>query len=238
VSPLLRIQRLSVSYGRIAALRDVSLTIEPKTIVSIIGANGAGKSTLLNAISGLLKYQGVIELEGHPLPRTPHDIVRCGVVQVPEGRRVFSSLTVEENLLIGAYTVRNQRARRDGLAQAYQLFPVLESRCDQRAGTLSGGEQQMLALGRGLMSRPKLLLLDEPSLGLAPMLVTDVFSLLDRINQQGVTILLVEQNARKALAIADHAYVLETGRLVAEGPGPELLEDPVIRKAYLGAVEA
>jgi len=238
VTVLLRIEDLSVSYGKIAALHGVSLQIESGMLVSIIGANGAGKTTLLNAISGVLPYSGLAELEGQPLPRAPHAVVRAGIVHVPEGRRVFSALTVQENLLMGAFIVSDHHVRRERLAEAYRLFPLLEDRKRQYAGTLSGGEQQMLAVARGLMSRPRLLLLDEPSLGLAPMLVTEVFALLEQINQQGVTILLVEQNARKALAIADHSYVLETGRVVAEGAGPTLLEDPIIRQAYLGVVEA
>ena len=238
MTALLSVEDLCVSYGKIAALHGISLQVKPGMVVSIIGANGAGKSTLLSAISGVVPYDGHIYFDGRPLPKAPHKVVQAGIVQVPEGRRVFSSLTVEENLKMGAFTVSDRRARHKRLAEAYRLFPVLEERKRQYAGTLSGGEQQMLALGRGLMSHPRLLLLDEPSLGLAPMLVTDVFSLLGEINRQGVTILLVEQNARKALAIADRAYVLETGRVVAEGPGAQLLEDPIIRKAYLGVVEA
>jgi len=238
MTALLKVEDLYVSYGKIAALHGISLHVEPATVVSIIGANGAGKSTLLNAISGILRYSGRIYFEGRQLPKAPHEVVRAGVVQVPEGRGVFSSLTVEENLMMGAFTVRDHHMRQKRLAEVYDLFPILEERAHQYAGTLSGGEQQMLAIGRGLMSNPKLLLLDEPSLGLAPMLVTDIFNLLREINQEGVTILLVEQNARKALTIADWAYVLETGRVIAEGTGAELLEDPVIRKAYLGVSEA
>jgi len=235
VTALLRLESLHVSYGKVVALRRVSLRLDPGAIVSIIGANGAGKSTLLNAISGVLSYSGRIYFDGHPLPKAPHEVVRAGVVQVPEGRGVFSSLTVEENLMMGAFTVRDRQLRQKRLSEAYARFPLLEERRRQRAGTLSGGEQQMLAVGRGLMSDPKLLLLDEPSLGLAPKLVTDVFDLLGEINGQGTTILLVEQNARKALAIADWAYVLETGQVVADGPGDQLLGDPIIRKAYLGS---
>ena len=234
---LLRTENVCVSYGKVAALHGVSLQVQEGELVSMIGANGAGKTTLLNAISGALPYSGVAEFEGRPLPRVAHEVVRVGVMHVPEGRRVFSALTVQENLLMGAFTVADRRVRRERLNEAYRLFPILEERKGQYAGTLSGGEQQMLAVARGLMSGPRLLLLDEPSLGLAPMLVTEIFDLLQRINRQGVTILLVEQNARKALAIADRAYVLETGRVVGEGPGPELLEDPIIRKAYLGVAE-
>lgn len=232
---LLEIENLAVSYGKMAALHGISLRVAEGSITSIIGANGAGKSTLLNAVSGVVKYTGKIALGGAALPGLPHKVVETGIVQVPEGRRVFSALTVEENLSMGAYTVRDKRLIRERLNNAYNLFPILQERSKQFAGTLSGGEQQMLAICRGLMSGPRVLLLDEPSLGLAPMVVKALFELFKKINRQGMTILLVEQNAKQALAIADYAYVLEVGRIVSEGTGADLLQDPVIRKAYLGA---
>ncbi len=232
---LLEIENLAVSYGKMAALHGISLRVAEGSITSIIGANGAGKSTLLNAISGVVKYTGAINFQGYPLPKSPHKVVETRIVQVPEGRRVFSALTVEENLTMGAYTVRDRKLIRQRLSDAYELFPILQQRSKQLAGTLSGGEQQMLAISRGLMSGPKVLLLDEPSLGLAPLVVKALFQLFQKINQQGVTILLVEQNAKQALAIASYAYVLEVGRIVSEGTGEDLLQDPVIRKAYLGA---
>ncbi len=232
---LLEIENLAVSYGKMAALHGVSLQVAEGSITSIIGANGAGKSTLLNAISGVVKYAGKVTFQGSPLPRFPHKVVQTGIVQVPEGRRVFSALTVEENLTMGGYTVRDRQLVGQRLSDAYNLFPILRERSKQYAGTLSGGEQQMLAISRGLMSGPKVLLLDEPSLGLAPRIVKSLFELFKKINEQGVTILLVEQNAKQALAIASYAYVLEVGAIVSEGTGADLLQDPVIRKAYLGA---
>ncbi len=232
---LLHVDRLQVSYGKMAALHGISLTVEEGSITSIIGANGAGKSTLLNAVSGVLPYTGEITFKGVPLPRLPHQVVKTGIVQVPEGRRVFSALTVEENLLMGGYVVQDPKAIGDRMEHAFQLFPILNERRKQLAGTLSGGEQQMLAISRGLMSNPKVLLLDEPSLGLAPKVVRALFELFVKINEQGVTIVLVEQNAKQALAIAHRAYVLQVGTIVLEGTGSDLLKDPVIRKAYLGA---
>ena len=218
-----------------AALHGVSLGVEEGSVTSIIGANGAGKSTLLNAISGVVKYSGEISFRGISLPNTPHQVVKTGIVQVPEGRRVFGALTVEENLQMGSYTVSDKKAIAERMERSYELFPILKDRRKQLAGTLSGGEQQMLAISRGLMSDPKVLLLDEPSLGLAPKIVKALFELFVRVNEQGVTIVLVEQNAKQALAIADRAYVLQVGTIVSEGTGAELLQDPVIRKAYLGA---
>jgi branched-chain amino acid transport system ATP-binding protein len=232
---LLELHDVVVSYGKMAALHGVSLRVAEGSITSIIGANGAGKSTLLNAVSGVVRHTGEILFQGSCLPDSPHKVVRAGVVQVPEGRRVFSALTVEENLAMGSYTVSDRGLAQQRMEQAYDLFPILRDRRKQLAGTLSGGEQQMLAISRGLMAGPKLLLLDEPSLGLAPKIVKSLFELFQKINQQGVTILLVEQNARQALAIADYAYVLEVGAIVSEGRGESLLQDPVIRKAYLGA---
>lgn len=235
---LLEVKDLVVSYGKVAALHGVSLDITEGHIVAIIGANGAGKSTLLNAISGIVRYQGEITFRGSRLAREPHRVLRAGIAQVPEGRRIFPNLTVEENLLIGGYVVLSRRVLQQRMEEAYELFPVLKERRRQYGGTLSGGEQQMLAVSRGLMANPQLLLLDEPSLGLAPLVVRDLFKLFCQLNRQGTTILLVEQNARQALAIAHRAYVLETGRVVGEGTGAELLENPVIRKAYLGVKEA
>ena len=232
---LLELHDVAVSYGKMAALHGVSLQVEDGSITSIIGANGAGKSTLLNAVSGVVRHSGQILFQGSPLPDSPHKVVRIRVVQVPEGRRVFSALTVEENLIMGSYTVSDRSLAQHRMEQAYELFPILKERRKQLAGTLSGGEQQMLAISRGLMAGPKLLLLDEPSLGLAPKVVKSLFELFQKINQQGVTILLVEQNARQALAIANYGYVLEVGRIISEGTGTDLLQDPVIRKAYLGA---
>jgi len=232
---MLAIHDLRVAYGKVEALHGLSLEVRPGQIVVIIGANGAGKSTLLNTISGIVPFKGgKIDFEGEPLPRRPSRIVRMGVVQVPEGRRIFASLTIEENLRMGAYVVGSAKDVRDSMDKVYALFPILAARRSQFGGTLSGGEQQMLAIGRGLMSNPRLLLLDEPSLGLAPLVVRDMFKLFRRINEEGVTVLLVEQNARQALAIADSAYILETGKIVQAGSGAELSNDPAVRRAYLG----
>lgn len=231
----LEIQNLFVSYGGVKALQDLSLRVEDGEIVSIIGANGAGKSTLLNAISGVVKIGGgSILYDGQPLPRRPHKVVAQGIVQVPEGRQVFANLTVMENLIMGAYLRSDQEQVEKDLQWVFGIFPRLDERRKQLAGSLSGGEQQMLATGRGLMSRPKILMMDEPSLGLAPLLVQEIFRTIREINSQGVTVLLVEQNARKALALAHRAYVLETGRLIREGSGQELLNDPAVQEAYLG----
>ena len=231
---ILKITDLSVRYGHIEALNKVSVEVGKGQIVSIIGANGAGKSSLLKAISGLVKPAGgKIEFEGQPLPKQPYKIVKKGVVQVPEGRHTFSGLTVQDNLLVGGYNSTNSTAQED-LKKQYELFPILKERKNQFAGTLSGGEQQMLAIARGLMSHPKILLLDEPSLGLAPIIVNQVFDLIQQIRDTGVTIMLVEQNANKALKICDHAYVLETGNITMTGTGKELLASDDVRKAYLG----
>ena len=231
---ILKITDLSVRYGHIEALNKVSVEVGKGQIVSIIGANGAGKSSMLKAISGLVKPAGgTIEFEGQPLPKQPYKIVKKGVVQVPEGRHTFSGLTVQDNLLVGGYNSTNGMAQED-LKKQYELFPILKERKNQFAGTLSGGEQQMLAIARGLMSHPKILLLDEPSLGLAPIIVNQVFDLIQQIRDTGVTIMLVEQNANKALKICDHAYVLETGNITMTGTGKELLASDDVRKAYLG----
>ena len=231
---MLNIEKLDVSYGHIDALHGVSLEIPPGKLVSIIGSNGAGKTTLLNTISGLVKPRNGLMYYNHaPLPASAHDVVRAGIVHVPEGRKIFAGLTVRENLTIGGYHL-SKGALRKNTDRMFRLFPRLKERADQQAGTMSGGEQQMLAICRGLMSEPSLLLLDEPSLGLAPVLVNEVFSHIEEIRRSGITVLLVEQNARKALALCDYAYVLENGRISLEGTGEELLCNEEINKAYLG----
>ncbi len=236
---MLEILDLKVSYGAIQALDGISLSVPQGAIVALLGANGSGKSTTIRAITGLATVQsGGILLDGRMLTGLPpHEVVRRGVAVAPEGRRVFSNLTVHENLLLGGYIRHDKEALERDLQEIYQTFPPLAERRKQPAGTLSGGEQQMLALGRALMSRPRLLLLDEPSLGLAPLLVKEVFHIVDQLNRRGVTILLVEQNAAAALKIAGYAYVLETGRVVLEGSGAELLEHPHLKDAYFGDSE-
>lgn len=240
---MLRIEDLWVSYGHVQALLGVSLEVKRGTIVSIIGSNGAGKSTLLNAVSGLVKQErGKIFFTGEGkslgeaklLPREPYNVVKAGIVQVPEGRQVFPGLTVRENLLAGAYTMTDGGKVRRNMEHMFQMYPILKERQGQHAGTLSGGEQQMLAICRGLMSDPKVLLLDEPSLGLAPIIVKGVLETVRRIRDEGITVVLVEQNANQALGLADYAYVLENGRVVLEGWGQDLLCDPAVKKAYLG----
>jgi branched-chain amino acid transport system ATP-binding protein len=231
---MLAVKDLSVRYGAIRAVRGISLEIPAGTIVTLVGANGAGKSSLLSAISALVPYEGEIRYQDEPLPRRTHQVVAKGIVQIPEGRRIFSNLTVYENLLAGAYTQWDRGSIAANLERVYALFPILAQRRGQYAGTLSGGERQMLAIGRGLMSRPEVLLIDEPSLGLAPLLVKQVLDLIREINRLGVTILLVEQNARQSLQIADYAYVLQQGQVVKEGAARELLDDPAIQEAYLG----
>ena len=232
---LLEIEALDVRYGHIQALKGASLHVASGEIVALLGANGAGKTTLMRTISGLLRaHAGDIRLHGKSIARTAADaIVRAGVSQAPEGRRVFPTLSVAENLLLGGYTRPGAEAR-ETQEQVYAMFPRLRERAAQLAGTLSGGEQQMLAIGRALMARPQLLLLDEPSLGLAPIIVRDIFRALRRIREQGVTVLLVEQNARMALKLADRGYVLENGRVVLEGPAAELLASPEVQASYLG----
>ncbi|NUL82439.1 MAG: ABC transporter ATP-binding protein [Armatimonadetes bacterium] len=232
---MLKIQDLHVHYGAIHALKGISLEVGQGEIVTIIGANGAGKSTLLRAISGLIKRSsGSINYSGQEISKTPsHQIVRRGLIHVPEGRRIFTQMTVYENLLLGAF------ARKDGDLKAdidriCSTFPRLRERFGQRAGTLSGGEQQMLAIGRGLMSRPKLLMLDEPSLGLAPFLVKEIFNIIESINSQGIPVLLVEQNAHRALEIAHRGYVIETGKIVLADDAKALLKNPAVQEAYLG----
>ncbi len=225
---------LSVNYGHITALRDVSISVEKGSIVSIIGSNGAGKSTLMNAISGVVKKEsGILKLADKQLPSQAHKVVKSGIIQVPEGRRVFAGLTVTENLVMGGCRIKASEARKK-LPEMYELFPILGQRKNQMAGTLSGGEQQMLAIARGLMAEPELLLLDEPSLGLAPIIVSQVFDIIKEINGKGITVLLVEQNASKAMAISDYTYVLENGKIAAQGPSETLRSDDSIKKAYLG----
>jgi branched-chain amino acid transport system ATP-binding protein len=234
---MLKIQNLHVSYGAIKALHGISLEVNAGEVVALIGSNGAGKSTLLNTVSGLLRpVEGSIRFEDIPLEKTaPNEIVGLGVCQVPEGRRIFYSLSVLENLEMGAHLPKNKLNFKENQALVYDLFPRLKEREKQAGGTLSGGEQQMLAIGRALMSNPKLLLLDEPSLGLAPVLVEDVYKVIQDINKRaGVTLLIVEQNAFQVLNIADRGYVLETGNIVLEQKAQELLNNDEIKKAYLG----
>ncbi|NPV71480.1 MAG: ABC transporter ATP-binding protein [Firmicutes bacterium] len=232
---MLKIEGLHVNYGAIQALKDVSLEVNEGEIVSIVGANGAGKSTLLNTIAGLVKpAKGSITFQGKPVPRASHQVVEAGIALVPEGRRIFGTLTVRENLLMGAYLRRDQKEIQADLEWVYQIFPRMKERLTQVASTLSGGEQQMLSISRGLMSRPKLLLLDEPSLGLAPVLVQEIFRQIRRVNHQGVTVLMVEQNANQALRLAARAYVMQTGRVVMSGTGREMLANPEVQDAYLG----
>ncbi|HET90893.1 MAG TPA: ABC transporter ATP-binding protein [Chloroflexi bacterium] len=232
---LLEVKDISVAYGGIQALQGVSLHVDKGEVVTIIGANGAGKSSLLNAISSMVPYhKGEITYQGEKLPDKPYKVVAQGIVQVPEGRQVFANLNVEENLRIGAYLRQDKDGIERDLEDVYTRFPRLRERKQQFAGSLSGGEQQMLVIGRGLMARPGVLLLDEPSLGLAPLLVAEIFRIVNDINQEGTTLLLVEQNARKALAVADRAYVLETGKIIREGSGIDLLSDPSVQEAYLG----
>jgi branched-chain amino acid transport system ATP-binding protein len=233
---LLEIEDLHVYYGHIQALRGITLKVEAGELVTIVGSNGAGKSTTLLTISGILRLRtGRLSFEGHDLSRaSPHEIVRWGISHCPEGRLIFGRLTVTENLILGAYNRRDSQEIRRDLGRVQELFPVLAERKGQAAGTLSGGEQQMLAIGRALMSRPRMLLLDEPSLGLAPILVERIFAVIQELSQQGVTILLVEQNAYQALRVADRAYVLETGEIRLTGPATELTDNPLVRAAYLG----
>ena len=233
---ILKVTDLNVSYGAIHAIHNVSLTVNEGEIVSLIGANGAGKTTILHTITGLKKAtSGSVLLEGKELLTTePHRIVTMGMAHVPEGRHVFAQMTVTENLEMGAFFRRDREQIEKDMADVLRRFPRLAERSRQLAGTLSGGEQQMLAVGRALMSRPKLMMMDEPSLGLAPLVVKDIFSIIKRINEQGVTILLIEQNANMALHAADVGYVMETGAITRHGPGKELLEDESIRAAYLG----
>lgn len=245
---LLKVNNLNVSYGAIHAIHDVSLEVEEGEIVTLIGANGAGKTTTLHTITGLKKAtsgevvlsvpqkvgneEKVVEID--LLKADPSKIITYGMAHVPEGRHVFAQMTVEENLEMGAFTKSNKDQIRAGIAEVYQRFPRLKERYRQLAGTLSGGEQQMLAVGRALMSQPKILLMDEPSMGLSPLLVKEIFAIIQEVHRQGITILLVEQNAKMALSIADRAYVLETGKISMHGKASDLLNDDNVRKAYLG----
>lgn len=233
---MLELKGVNVYYGAIHAIKDISLTVNQGEIVTLIGANGAGKSTTLRTISGLLRPKsGSISFEGKEIAGVKaHEIVRQGISQVPEGRRIFAEMTVMENLDMGAFTRKDKDGIRADLKRVFELFPRLEERKSQVAGTLSGGEQQMLAMGRALMSRPKLLLLDEPSMGLAPLLIREIFHIIEDINRAGTTVLLVEQNANMALSIASRAYVLETGRITLSGDAAKLAASEEVRKAYLG----
>ncbi len=233
---MLTLEDVDAGYGGLQILQGVSLQVDEGQVVALLGANGAGKTTTLRAVSGVVRpWRGTITLDGQDLVgRSPHQIVRAGILQVPEGRELFGALTVVENLRMGAFTLARSEfpaAQRE----VEELFPVLGERRAQQAATLSGGEQQMLAIGRALMARPKMLLLDEPSLGLAPKLVADVFRTVEKLREAGLTVLLVEQNAAQALRLADHAYVLESGRVVLDGAGTQLLQDDRVRSAYLGA---
>ena len=233
---MLEIKDLEVCYGVIKAIKGVSCEVEQGEVIALIGANGAGKTTILHTVTGLIPAAaGRISFDGHDLKKVPaHKIVSMGMAHVPEGRRIFQQLSVLENLMLGAFTCKNKEQIQSDLKKVYGHFPRLEERKNQVAGTLSGGEQQMLAMGRALMSRPRLLLLDEPSMGLSPLLVTEIFDIIKEINEAGTTVLLVEQNAKKALEIADRAYALETGRITLSGKASELMNNEAVKKAYLG----
>lgn len=232
---MLEIKELCVKYGEIRALRNVSLAVDPGRIIAVVGANGAGKSTLLLTLGGLLKPSaGSMTLDGQPYPDKPYEILSRGICLVPERRRLYANLTVRENLMMGAFLRSDTSSINSDMEKMFELFPVMKQRSGQYAGTLSGGEQQMVAIARGLMSRPRLLLLDEPSLGLAPLLVKTVFEKIREIRQAGTTILLAEQNAYQALEMADQAFVLETGKIILSGTGQELISDPLVQQAYLG----
>ena len=233
---MLKIENINCYYGSIHAIKDVSFEVKEGEIVTLIGANGSGKTTTLHTISGLIKAKsGEITMEGNSISKiSANHILTLGISHVPEGRRVFSQMSVEENLYMGAFIRKDKQDIIEDIEKIYEKFPRLRERQSQLAGTMSGGEQQMLAIGRALMSRPKLLLMDEPSMGLAPILVDEIFSIIKEINAEGTTVLLVEQNAKKALAIAHRAYVLETGKIVMEGSGKEFLNDERVKKAYLG----
>lgn len=233
---MLTIKDLEVYYGVIQAIKGVSFEVNQGEVIALIGANGAGKTTILHTITGLISpKKGSVEFEGHELTKLPaHKIVSLGMAHVPEGRRVFADLSVYENLRMGAYTRKDKGEIEETLEKVYDRFPRLKERRNQMAGTLSGGEQQMLAMGRALMSKPKILLMDEPSMGLSPIMVNEIFSIIQEVSDSGTTVLLVEQNAKKALAIADRGYVLETGKIVLEGKASDLLNDDAIKKAYLG----
>lgn len=233
---MLNVENLAVSYGLIKAVKGVNFYVNEGEIVALIGANGAGKTTIMHAVNCLIpKTSGKVTFDGKDISAiAAHKLNSLGLTQVPEGRRIFSELSVKENLMLGAYTVKNQLIVKERLERVYKIFPRLKEREKQDGGTLSGGEQQMLAVGRAMMSNPKMLLLDEPSMGLSPLFVNVIFDTIKKIKEEGTTVLVVEQNAKKALSIADRAYVLETGSIVAEGRGEELLLDEKIKKAYLG----
>lgn len=233
---ILEVKDLEVYYGMIQAIKGISFSVNEGEVIALIGANGAGKTTILHTVTRLINSKtGVIEFDGKDITKTaPHKIVEMGMSHVPEGRRVFSYLTVLENLLLGAYTRKDKAEIEETLNNVYQRFPRLKERKKQLAGTLSGGEQQMLAMGRALMSHPKIILMDEPSMGLSPIYVSEIFNIIKEISKSGTTVLLVEQNAKKALEIADRAYVLETGKIVLEGKASDLANDDSVKKAYLG----
>ena len=233
---MLEVKDLQVYYGVIQALKGISFHVNQGEVIALIGANGAGKTTTLQTLTGILSPKsGSIVFEGKDLTRTPaHKIVEMGMAHVPEGRRVFADMYVYENLLLGAYTRKDKAEIAESLASVYKRFPRLEERKGQRAGTLSGGEQQMLAMGRALMSRPRIILMDEPSMGLSPIFVNEIFDIIREVSESGTTVLLVEQNAKKALSIADRAYVLETGSITMDGKAEDLLNDEAVQKAYLG----
>ncbi len=233
---MLEIKDLKVSYGMIQAIKGISFEVNKGEVIALIGANGAGKTTILHTITGLLSADsGSVTYEGKDITRTPgHKIVSMGIAHVPEGRRVFANMTVLQNLKLGAYTRKDKAEIAETLEMVYTRFPRLKERKNQLAGTLSGGEQQMLAMGRALMSHPQIILMDEPSMGLSPIFVNEIFDIIEEVSKSGTTVLLVEQNAKKALSIADRAYVLETGNIVLEGKASELLDNDSIKKAYLG----
>ncbi len=232
---MLNIDQVNVYYGRIHALRDVTMQVEDGRIVSLVGANGAGKSTLMLLLAGVLKAKsGSVAYNGQPLAQDAHNVVKQGISLVPERRRLYANLTVRENLLMGAHLRRNKAEIKEDIEKMMDMFPIVRDRVKQYAGTLSGGEQQMVAIARGLMSRPRILLMDEPSLGLAPIIIQQVFDTIVALKKSGMTILLAEQNAFQALEISDYAYVLETGKITLAGPGRELLENPRVQEAYLG----
>ena len=233
---MLKVTDLEVYYGMIKAIKGISFEVNQGEVIALIGANGAGKTTILHTVTGLIQPKhGKIEFEGNDITKTPaHKIVSMGMAHVPEGRRVFAQLSVYENLKMGAYTRKDKNEIEDTLATVYKRFPRLEERKNQMAGTLSGGEQQMIAMGRALMSHPKIILMDEPSMGLSPIFVNEIFDIIQEVSASGTTVLLVEQNAKKALSIADRAYVLETGNIVLDGDAKELMNNDSIKKAYLG----
>ena len=235
MAAILKVDNLSAAYGGIQALLGVSLEVQEGEIVSVLGANGAGKSTLLKCISSVMKTTGgTVEFMGKPASKKPYEVVEAGLVQVPEARQIFAKLTVYENLRIGSNFRKDQNGIKEDIERVYSIFPRLKEREKQYGGLLSGGEQQMLAIGRGMMARPKLMMFDEPSLGLAPVIVQQVFEVIKELNKEGLSIMLIEQNAQKALSISDHAYIMQTGRVVMHGTGKELLADENMVSAYLG----